>query len=676
MSKVKHMKSVFALALAAFFLSANPRLLAQKLTPELLWQLGRVGLDCVSPDGRLAVYGVQRYDLKSNKGSRALYAVNLQTGETRQLTDAAKTSGDAEFRPDGKVVGFLQDGLLHEIAPDGTGLRKVSDVDMNGFHYAPNGRQILFTRDVKHDKSPTDLHSDLPMTSGRAFDGLFYRHWKSWHDYKYSNVFVASYSAGSVGSDMKNIMDEPYDSPLQPDGGMEQITWSPDSRFIVYTCRKLNGTAEAQSTNSDLYAYDVAAGKAVNLTGDLPGYDLNPTFSPDGKYLAWTSMEHPGNEADRPRLMLLEVATSQRRELTEGWQYEANDPQWAPDSKSIYFLSSTDFTYHPYNIGVGGGKPRRVTEGQFDYSAMKVAGEQLVATRTSMANPAEVFVINPKTGDAKPVTQVNQATWGSLTKGRVERRTMKATDGKNLNVWVIYPPDFDAKKKYPALLYCQGGPQSPLSQGFSYRWNFQLMAANGYIVIAPCRRGMPGSGQSWNDEIAGDWGGQAMRDLLTATDEMSKEPFVDKSRLGAVGASFGGFAVYWLAGNHQKRFIAFISHCGVFNFESFLGTTEELWFPGHDLPGNYWTKPQPETWQRDNPIRYVQNWDTPILVIHNELDFRVPFGEGMQAFQAAQLRGVPSRFLSFPDEGHWMSKPQNSILWQREFFGWLDKWLK
>jgi dipeptidyl aminopeptidase/acylaminoacyl peptidase len=669
-------KNTFLLICLTMILASETSAQTQLLTPELLWKIGRVGLECVSPDGQLAVYGVQRYEVAANKGSRALFTVNLSTGETRRLTDFEKTSGDAEFHPGGQKLGFLMDGNLYEVALNGLAApTKVSDVEINGFHYSPEGKQVLFCKDVKLDKTPAEQYPEYAKTSAKIADGLFYRHWKSWHDYAYSNVFWVGYADGKFVGEPKNIQNERFDSPLTPDGGMEQITWSPDGRFIVYTCRKLNGTDEAQSTNSDLYAYELSSGKTLNFTEDLRGYDRDPVFSPDGHYLVWTSLAKAGYEADRPRLMILDTRTQQRDELTLGWPYEANHPTWAADGKSIYFLSSENFTQQIYQINLLDKKIRRITNGTHDYTALKLAGNQLVTTRISMVNPAEVFVVNPQNGAATQRTFVTDEVWKNLSKPTVERRTVKTFDGKDMNVWMVLPPNFDPNKKYPAVVYCQGGPQSALSQFFSYRWNLALMASQGYVVIAPCRRGMPGSGAAWNDAITGRWG-DAMKDYLSATDAAAKEPFVDANRMGAVGASFGGYAVYWLAGNHNKRFKAFISHCGLFNLESFYGTTEEVWFPNHDFEGAYWQKDTPRMYLNDSPHRFVQNWDTPILVIHNELDFRVPFGEGMQAFQAAQLQGVPSRFLSFNDEGHWVGKPQNSLVWQKEFFGWLDKYLK
>lgn len=669
-----HRNLLLTLSLMSIFASLFAQ--NQRLTPELLWKIGRVNLDAVSPDGQYAVYGVQRYDLTDNKSSRVLYRLDLQSNEIIALTPDGASCQDASFHPDGTRIGFLRDGKLHEIASGGGTMHQVSEVNMNGFRYAPTGNAVLFAADVKLDQSVAEKYVNLPKTSGRVIDGLFYRHWKSWHDYTFSNVFYASYQAGELIDEPVNIMRERYDSPLSPMGGMEQITWSPDARFIVYTCRKLAPTAEAQSTNSDLYLYDISSGTTLNVTEGMPGYDQDPVFSPDGKYLAWTSMERAGFEADRTRIMLLDTRTNVRRELTKGWDFEARSPQWAADGQSLFFISSTDFTYQLYEWKLNADKPRRITNGQHDYNGLRVAGNTLVATRTAMDAPAELFTVNAATGEARKRTSVTDDPWSNIAKGKVERRTVRTKDGKDMNVWVVLPPDFDAKKQYPALLYCQGGPQSALSQGFSYRWNVQMMAAHDYVVVAPCRRGMPGSGQAWCDAISGDWGGMPMQDLLSAIDNLATEPWVDEQRLGAVGASYGGYSVYWLAGNHNKRFKAFLSHCGLFNLESWYGTTEELWFANYDIKGPYWDSKRQADYAKFSPHRFVQNWDTPIMVIHNELDFRVPLSEGMQAFQAAQLRGIPSRFLYFPDEGHWVSKPQNSILWQREFFAWLDQFLK
>jgi dipeptidyl aminopeptidase/acylaminoacyl peptidase len=661
------------------FLLFSQKIMSQTeiLTPETLWKLGRVGLESVSPDGQSVIYGVTRYDLSTNKSWRNLFICQIKNGKVTQLTNDESSCANAIFRPDGLRIGYLRDDKMWEMNLDGTDARQVNDLDMGGFKYAPDGSKILFTQELKMEATAAENNPDLPKTTGRVMDGLMYRHWKSWSDGKYSNIFIADYQDGKLRGELRNIMNQPFDSPMKPFGGMEQITWSPDGRFVLYTCKKLAGTAAATSTNSDIFAYEIKSGKTVNLSEGLLGYDIDPVFSPTGQYLAWTSMETPGYEADRSRLMLFDLATSQRTELTEGWNFEANHPVFAPDGKSLYFISSKKSTYHLFQIDISTKKITQITDGIFNLEAFQVVDNQtVIAQKVAMNQPSELVSIATKSGKVTPISEINTAIWSKIKHAKIEQRTIKTIDGKDMLVWLILPPDFDAKKQYPSILFCQGGPQSPLSQGFSYRWNFDLMAAQGYVVIAPVRRGCPGNGQEWTDAIGGDWGGLAMQDLLSAADYMKKEPFIDKNAMGAAGASFGGYSVYWLEGNHEKRFKAFISHCGMYNMESWYGVTEELFFANHDLGGPYWSSKPGETWQKDSPHKYVQNWDTPLLVIHNEKDFRVPIGEGMQAFQAAQLRGIPSKFLYFPDEGHWMSQPQNAVLWQRTFFDWMDKYLK
>ncbi len=650
------------------------------LTPELLWKIGRVTLEDVSPNGQMAVYGVTRYDMPENKSTKRLFVVNIATGTTTPITPENLRSGDAKFTPDNLRVGFLRGGKLFEVNLDGSNEHLCSEYEMSGFKYSPDGKSILYAQDVKLDLTPAETYPDLAKTSARISDGLFYRHWDSWHDYQYSHLFMAPYSNGKFdGEGIDLLKGERFNAPTLPFGGMEQVDMSTDGRFVAYTCRKLNGTAEARSTNSDIYVYEVATGKTINFTPENPGYDQDPIFSPDGRYLAWTSMAKGGYESDKTRLMVLDLMTSFREDYTKDWKWECNNPRWSADSKMIYFVSSQEYTYQLYGMTILSRGIQRMTQGQHDYSNPMVTKDHIVATKTAMDAPAEVFAVSLK--DKTQPTQLSFATkdvWETVSKGKVERRSIKTTDGKQMNVWTVLPPNFDPNKKYPALLLCQGGPQSAVSQSFSYRWNLQLMAAKGYVVVAPCRRGMPGGpeGQDWNAAISGDWGGQAMKDLLSATDAYKKEPFVDGNRFGAVGASFGGYSVYWLAGNHEKRFKAFISHCGMFNTTSWWGTTEEMFFAQHDLGTDYWSNPTDAAWTKFSPHQYVNKWDTPILVIHNEKDFRVPFSEGMQAFQAAQMRGIPSKLLSFPDENHWMMKPQNSLVWQREFFGWLEQHLK
>ena len=670
---------------------AAPVRAQQHLTPELLWSFARVSDPQLSPDGRLVVYGVQRIDIAANRGSTDLYIVPAAGGEPRRLTTMEGSEFNARWRPDGRVIGFIatQGGSaqLWEIAPDGTGLRQVSNIEggIANFLYAPTGTHVSFTREVRIDSTTADRFPDLPKADARIIDGLMFRHWDTWEDGEYSHVFIAPYQDGRLGEPIDLMPGEGWDAPLRPFGGVEQIAWSPDARFLAYTSKKLRGTEAATSTDSDIYLYELASGRTTNLSEGLDGYDQDPAFSPDGRWLVWASMERPGYEADRRRLMLHDLTTGERREITAGFDQNADGFAWAPDGRTLFFTSSIHGTVQLYawdrEPRRGRAAIRRITDGLHSYGAFSVAGPArrpvIVAARQSMSMPTELFRVDPASGEAVQLTATNAELLERIRMGRVERRWIRATDGDSILTWVIYPPDFDASKRYPALLYAQGGPQSMVGQSFSYRWNFQLMAANGYIVVAPNRRGTPGFGQAWTDAIARDWGGQAMRDLRSAIDAVAQEPFVDEDRIGAVGASFGGYSIFWLAGHNQdRRFKAFIAHDGVFNLESMYGATEEIFFPAHDLGGPYWATPRPASYDAFSPHRFVANWNAPILIIQGGRDYRVPETEAFQAFTAAQLQGVPSRLLYFPEENHWVLRPQNGILWQRVFFDWLDRYLK
>ncbi len=649
------------------------------LTPELLWQMGRVSLEDVSPDGQWVLYGITYYDIQANKGNTDLYLIaanGADKGQPRRLTHTPASEANARFHPDGHHIGYLYQGQFWVMDLNTLQAKKISEQPMEGFMWSPDGQQVLYIAEVQYDATISDRYPDLPKAQAYIIDDLMYRHWDRWEDGKYRNIFIAQFD-GSRLTDAKNIMNEPYDSPMQPFGGMEQIAWSPKGHLIAYTCKKMKGKAYATSTNSEIYLYNLATGQTRNLSEGLEGYDMEPTFSPDGRYLAWNSMATDGYESDRNRIFILDLRNGNRWEMTEGLDMNANHPHWAADGQGIYFTSERGATNHIYFVDFRkGGKLRQLTGGHYNYYDFIVRPDYLIARRCSMSEPHELYRVVLDTGRPNAITFTNKAILDTIAMGRVQKKWVGTTDGKKMLVWVIYPPDFDPNKCYPALLYCQGGPQSTVSQFWSYRWNFQLMAAHGYIVVAPNRRGLPGFGREWNDAIAGDWGGQAMRDLLSAIDTLKQEPFIDSTRLAAVGASFGGYSVYWLAGHHQKRFKAFIAHAGLFNLESWYGTTEELFFANHDLGGPYWQKPTPETYMTDSPHRFAHNWDTPILIIHGGKDFRVPEAEGMQAFQVAQLKGIPSRLLYFPNENHWIRSPQNSLLWHRVFFDWLDQWLK
>jgi len=653
----------------------------KRLTPEILWKFGRVGDYAVSHDGKTVVYTVQRFSLSENRGRTTIWSIPASGGEAVCLTaDVAANCVNPRWLPSGRIayLSAASDGMqIWDMKADGSDKRQVSFIEggINGFEYSPQGDAVMYLKNVSVGGSPLERHPDLPMAHAVTSDDLMYRHWDKWTDYTVSHIWTGRIENGALRSGRDIMEGEPFDAPTSPFFRISEIAWSPDGKFIAYTCKKLTGKAYTLSTNTDIYLYDVEKGATRNITEGMPGYDKYPVFSPDGSMIAFQSMATPGYEADKERLMVHHLATGVTEDLTADYDNNASNLVWTADSRRIRFISGVRATYQVYEADVATKAIRPVTSGRHNINAIAAAGELLVCSKTTMSMASELFTIDPRTGAMQQLTFVNKNIYDAVTMGNVEERTVKTTDGKDMLVWVVYPPDFDPAKKYPALLYCQGGPQSAVSQFFSYRWNLQLMAANGYIVVAANRRGVPTFGQEWNLQISGDYGGQNKRDLLAAIDAVKMEPFVDENRLGAVGASYGGFSVFWLAGNHQQRFKAFIAHCGIYNFESMYGHTEEYFFVNFDYKGAYWEKPRPRSYDF-SPHLFVDRWDTPILVIHGAKDFRVPYSEGLQAFNAAQLRGVPSRLLVFPDEGHWILRPQNSVLWQREFFGWLDKYLK
>ena len=666
------------------YVPETPKLSSDVMTPEVLWSFGRLGGAQVSPDETQVLYTVTYYNIEENKSYRDIYTIPVAGGEAKNLTNTAQNEYNAVWRPDGKKIGYLSSASgsvqLWEMNPDGSDMRQVSEIEggIFGFQYAPDMSKIYYLQTVKLDNDIHDLFPDLPKANARLETDIMYRHWDTWHDYTYNHIFIADYADGKVG-DGKDIMSgERFDSPMKPFGGTEQIVWSPDSKTLAYVCKKKVGREYAVSTNSDIYMYDVASGKTSNFTEGMMGYDQNPVYSPDGKYLAWESMERDGYESDKNRLFVADLETGEKKDYSADFDQNAGALSWSADSKSIYFISDIHATDEIYQLVLADNSITRLTDGVHNYQSAVQVGNQLLAQKVSMSQPAELYLVDPATGKDKALTTVNKGILDQLTMGKVEKRWMKTTDGKQMAVWVIYPPHFDPNKKYPTLLYNQGGPQGTVSQFWSYRWNFQMMAANDYIVVAPNRRGLPGFGQEWNEQISKDYGGQNIKDLLTSIDEMAKEPFVDETKLGAVGASYGGYSVMYLAGNHEKRFKAFIAHDGIFNFEHMYTSTEEMWFVNFDYGGAYWDKDNAAA-QRSysfSPHKYVQNWDTPILIVQGEKDYRVPAEQGMAAFNAAVLRGVPAEMLYLPEENHWVLQPQNGILWQRVFFNWLDKWLK
>ncbi|MFO7940429.1 MAG: S9 family peptidase [Bacteroidales bacterium] len=664
---------------------ANPvdtvNLTSSTLTPEALWAFGRIGGVEVSPDKTTLLFSASFYDVEANTGNSELFIIPVEGGEPENIARTRGGEYNAQWRPDGQKIGYLsaESGAMQlwEMNPDGTKRTQISDIEggINGFKYAPDMKKILFTKQVKLDQSTLDRHPDLPKATGRVETDLMYRHWDQWHDYKYSHVFIADYNGTSLSNATDIMEGEPFDSPLEPFGGMEQINWSPDSKQIVYTCKKLSGKDYAVSTNSDIYLYNLASKETKNLSKGMMGYDKAAVFSPDGSMLAWESMERDGYESDKNRLFVYTFATGEKKEYTTDFDQNVHGLTWSDDNQYLYFTSDYHARFQAYRIAIPGGNIEQLTEGIHNYLSAIPVGDKLIGTKQSMSKPTEVYSVNMDTKEETQLSHINKHLLDQLKMGEVKKRWVKTTDGKEMLVWVIYPPNFDPNKKYPTLLYCQGGPQSSVSQFFSYRWNFQMMAANDYIIVAPNRRGLPSFGQEWNEQISGDYGGQNMKDYLTAIDNVAKEPYVDNDNLGAVGASYGGFSVFWLAGNHDGRFDAFIAHDGIFNLEAQYLETEELFFANWDLGGPYWDKANKETYD-NSPHRFVDKWDTPLMVVHGEQDFRITYTQSMAAFNAAQILDIPSKLLFFPDENHWVLKPQNGIMWQREYFSWLDKWLK
>ncbi|MDR1356506.1 MAG: S9 family peptidase [Tannerellaceae bacterium] len=652
------------------------------MTPEVLYSLARVSDVKISPDGSKALYGVTFISIEQNKSNRELFVVTLDGTEKKQITQTSASEQGAVWVNGGKGIAFLSNesgsSQIWLMDADGSNRRQVSrhEGGVNGFILSPDETKILFFSDIKYGKSTSDIYPDLPKASGRIIDDLMYKHWDEWVE-TIPHPFVAAFDGANVGEAIDIMEGEPYECPMKPFSGVQDLAWSPDGKLIAYSCRKKTGVDYALSTNADIYLYDVETGKTRNFTEGMMGYDTAPLFSPDGKYIAWISQERDGYEADKRRLFAADLTTGERQYLTSGFDYDIDAIQWLPDSRSLYLTACKDALTHIWRIDAD-KQIRPLTSGQYDYLEMDAAAGKMVAVRQSMERASEVFAINTETGEATEISFENKHIFDRLKIAKSEPRWIRTTDGKQMLTWIIYPPDFDPSATYPALLYCQGGPQSALSQFWSYRWNMQIMAANGYIIVAPNRRGVPGFGQEWQEQISGDYGGQNMKDYFSAIDEMAREPYIDADRLGAVGASYGGFSVYWLAGNHQKRFKAFAAHSGIFNFEQQYLETEELWFANWDLGGPYWEKDNATVKRSfaNSPHLFVDKWDTPILITHGERDYRILASQGMSAFNAAKLRGVPAKMMIFPDENHWITKPQNGVLFQRVFFDWLNKWLK
>ena len=655
----------------------------QHMTPEMMLSLARVGASSLSPDGKTIVYSVGFPNIKENKIRTELFSIASNGTGRRQLTKGIAGLQAARWIQQGRRISYISsesgEPQVWTMAPDGTDRKQVTRIEggLSDYLFSPDETKLAYIKEITFGKSTKEVYPDLPKATGRIVTDLMYKHWDEWVE-TIPHIFIASVGNEPITSGKDILEGEPYEAPTKPFGGSEELSWSPDGKTLAYSSRKKTGLEYSLSTNTDIYLYDLASGTTRNITEGNGGYDTHPRFSPDGSKISWISMERDGYEADLKRLFIQELKTGKKTFLTDGFEYDVDETVWSPDSKSIFFLATKHAEAQLWELTLKGRKIRQITTGMHDYTSLDLQAGRLLAGRQSYTLPTDLYLVDPKTGRADQLTHENKETLDQLSPISVEKRWVKTTDGGNMLVWVILPPNFDKTKKYPALLFCQGGPQSAVSQFFSYRWNMRLMAEQGYIVIAPNRHGVPSFGKAWNEQISGDYSGQNIQDYLTAVDEVKKEPWVDADRLGCVGASYGGYSVFYLAGVHQKRFKAFIAHAGIFNLEMQYMTTEEMWFANWDMGGAPWEKDNAVAQRTfaNSPHKLVGNWDTPILVIHGERDYRILAGQGMAAFNAAKLRGIPAELLIYPDENHWILRPQNALLWQRTYFDWLDKYLK
>lgn len=675
---------LFLLALIGFTTVHMSTIAQDKvMTPELLWKLGRVGFVSQSPDMNSIIYSVTHIDIKTQKSSSEYYMYDLKSKQVKNM-DILKEYNFIQWDKNG-IYAMLGNGL--HISTDNGKSFKLIQKDLNDVEncrISPDGKYLLFSRAIQMETIlGKDKYPDAEKSSAKIYEDLNYRHWDTYHEGKYNHIFLLELNNPNT-QEIDLLKNTKFHTPTQPFGGAEDFIFSPDSRHIIYVCKKKVGKDYAVSTNTDLYQYTIATGTTTNLTDGMMGYDLSPSFSPNGQYLAWLSMRRDGFEADKNDIVIMDLASKKITNLTTDWDMTVDGGfKWSNKSDKIYFNAAHRGTMQMFYTHINPAKnnanytKHQITNGNFDVTGIvaEYGNNNFVITRTDFNTATELFAVDGGKAGMTPITQVNKSIYDSIDLSSSELKIIKNSEGKELGMWVVYPPNFDPNKKYPTLLYCQGGPQGALSQFYSFRWNFQLMAAQGYIVVAPNRTGMPGWGVAWNEDISGDWGGQPMKDYLASIDYMTTFSYVDKERLGAVGASYGGYSVFMLAGIHEGRFKTFISHCGLFDMRSWYGTTEELWFANWDLKGKYWSQNPPKAYTEFNPSSYVQNWSAPILIIQGEKDYRVPIEQGLQAFQAAQLKGLKSKLVLFPDENHWILKGHNALVWHREFFGWLKETL-
>ena len=662
-------------------------------TPEVMWKMGRIGSHAVSPDGKQLVYTTTYYSIEENRGVTSLFVMPVEGGDPVRITDHAGNDSDPSWNKAGDRIYFMSDrggdSQIWSIAPDGTGMKQFSKIDggIEAFGIAPSGDRLFYIQPVKVGKiKSSDVFPDMPQSRALIYDDLMARHWNYWDEGEYRHIFIAQITDAGISEGLDIMQGEAWDAPMAPYFDAAEITWNNAGTQLAYTCKKMTGTEYAVSTDSDIYLYDIASGKTANINKSItpndhvtraarfPGYDKYPVFSPDDSMIAFISMPRAGNEADKERLVVYTINDGSFIDLSQNFDSQAANAVWT-DNSTIHFIAPLKGTHQICSVHVSDNPQVTVlTSGDHDIGALSMAGGSSVVSMTTLSQAAELYRVDG--GYLTQITFENRHIYDNIKMGEVQKRWIRSTDGTEVLTWVTLPPDFDPSKKYPALLYCQGGPQSTLE--WSFRWNYQLMAAQGYIVVAPARKGVPGFGQAWTDQISGDYSGQNIRDLLSAIDEVAREPWVDADRLGCVGASYGGYTAFYLAGTHNKRFKAFISHCGIFNFESMYGHTEELFFINNDYGGPYWEKDN-KIIQRsyaNSPHRFVAEWDTPILIITGLNDFRIPYTQSLEALTAARVRGVPAKLVAFENEAHQVFKPQNNIVWNREFFGWLDTYLK
>jgi len=682
---MKRARMVVMLIAALVCVAALDAQLRRAMTFDDLAAMNRVGEIQVSPDGRWVAYTVGTPDMAANRVPRNIWLAPLGSGEPRQLTRSGRDSRP-RWSPDGKRIAFIssRDGApqIYVISIEGGEATKLTSISTGAANllWSPDGKTLAFTSDVYPDcrddacNSKRDADAESNKVKARVYDRLLYRHWTDWEDGKRSHLFVVNVDGGTP-RDLTPGAD--YDVPPFSLGGPEPIAFSPDGKELCFTAN--TDKDEALSTNADLFIVPVSGGEIRRITTN-PGYDGGPVYSPDGRSITYHAQLTAGYEADRWRAMLYDRASGRSTNLTESFDRSVDAMVWSPDSRTLYFDAEDRGNLPLYSMPAApASTPKQIiTGGAHGEFALTPDGRTIVFTRARLNMPAEIFAASVDGTGERQITGHNAERLAQLDLPEVEHFWFAGAGGTQIHGMVVRPPNFDERKKYPVIMLCHGGPQTMWTDAWSYRWNAQLFAAPGYVVVMVNRRGSTGFGQKFTDEINADWGGQAFQDVMLGLDHvLAKYPYMDGTRVAAAGASYGGYMMDWMASQSKGRFKTLVTHAGVYNFESMYGATEELWFVEWDLRGTPWTNPQ--TYAAQSPHKFAGDFGThktPTLVIHGELDFRVPYTQGLEMFTALQRQGVPSRLIMFPDEGHWILKPQNSRFWFREVHDWLAKYLK